>query len=63
VGILLVVRSSTTLFCGSKIAARWTAGLIVMNGEDLEAAKAKRLGFGDGKNLFFVHGVGVDLAD
>ncbi|MDH7578302.1 MAG: HD domain-containing protein [Bacillota bacterium] len=41
---------STTLFCGSKIAARWTAGLIVMKGEELEAAK--RLGFGEGKNLW-----------
>ncbi|HHW39695.1 MAG TPA: hypothetical protein GXX19_00825 [Syntrophomonadaceae bacterium] len=47
--LFLVVRSSTTLFCGSKIAARWTAGLIVMKGEELEAAM--RLGFGEGKNL------------
>ncbi len=41
------------------IASRWTDGLIVINLEDLERAK----GFGliEGKNLFFVHGVGVDI--
>lgn len=42
-----------------RVAARWTDGLIVMNGEDFE--NAQRLGFKPGENLFFVHGVGVDL--
>lgn len=42
-----------------RIAAHWTDGLIVMNSEDLE--RAKRMGFVEGKNLFYVHGVGVDL--
>jgi glycosyltransferase involved in cell wall biosynthesis len=42
-----------------RIAARWTDGLIVMNEEDFESAQ--RLGFKPGENLFFVHGVGVDL--
>jgi len=42
-----------------RLAARWTDGLIVMNSEDL--AWAKRMGFVEGVNLFFVHGVGVDL--
>lgn len=42
-----------------RLAARWTAGLIVMNGEDLEAAR--RFGFVEGENLFYVHGVGVDV--
>jgi glycosyltransferase involved in cell wall biosynthesis len=42
-----------------RIAARWTDGLIVMNSEDL--ARAHRMGFLEGENLFFVHGVGVDI--
>ncbi|HHV61375.1 MAG TPA: glycosyltransferase family 4 protein [Firmicutes bacterium] len=42
-----------------RLAARWTAGLIAINREDLEAAR--RLGFIEGRNLFFVRGVGVDL--
>lgn len=42
-----------------RVAARWTDGLIVMNSEDHE--NARRLGFKSGKNLFYVHGVGVDL--
>lgn len=42
-----------------RAAARWTDGLIVMNGEDFE--NAHRLGFKPGENLFYVHGVGVDL--
>lgn len=41
------------------IAAPWTAGLIVINREDFEAART--LGFREGENLFYVHGVGVDL--
>ncbi len=42
-----------------RLAAHWTDGLIVMNSEDLE--RAKGMGFVEGKNLFHVHGVGVDL--
>lgn len=42
-----------------RLAARWTDGLIVMNDEDHDVGK--RLGFVPGKNLFYVHGVGVDL--
>jgi glycosyltransferase involved in cell wall biosynthesis len=42
-----------------RLAARWTDGLIVINNEDL--AQAKRMGFKQGQNLFFVHGVGVNL--
>ncbi|MBT9169708.1 MAG: putative glycosyltransferase EpsD [Actinobacteria bacterium] len=42
-----------------RVAARWTDGLLVINGEDFE--NAQRLGFRPGENLFFVHGVGVDL--
>jgi glycosyltransferase involved in cell wall biosynthesis len=42
-----------------RLASRWTAGLIVLNREDLLAAR----GFGlvEGENLWLVHGVGVDL--
>lgn len=42
-----------------RLAARWTDGLIVVNSEDFD--RAKRLGFKEGEDLFFVHGVGVDL--
>ncbi len=42
-----------------QLAARWTDGLIVMNSEDHE--QAQKMGFKPGENLFFVHGVGVDL--
>jgi glycosyltransferase involved in cell wall biosynthesis len=42
-----------------RLAARWTDGLIVMNPEDYE--RAQKMGFKPEKNLFFVHGVGVDL--
>ncbi len=42
-----------------RLAKRWTDGLIVMNKEDFE--RAKQMGFEEGKNLFLVHGVGVDL--
>jgi len=41
------------------LAARWTDGLIVINSEDFE--QAERMGFRGGKDLFLVHGVGVDL--
>lgn len=46
-------------YTAEKIASRWTAGLVVMNGEDF--GSGKRLGFTEGENLFFVRGVGVDL--
>jgi glycosyltransferase involved in cell wall biosynthesis len=42
-----------------RIAASWTDGLLVMNKEDFE--NARHLGFLPGKNLFYVHGVGVEL--
>ena len=42
-----------------RIAARWTDGLIVMNGEDFD--NAQRLGFKPRENLFYVHGGGVEL--
>lgn len=42
-----------------RVAARWTGGLVVMNEEDYEAAQ--RMGFVPEKNLFYVHGVGVDI--
>ncbi len=45
-----------------KLAAKWTDGLIVMNQEDLANAET-RLGFRGGQNLFFVHGVGVEVRD
>ena len=36
-------------------------GLIVINSEDFE--NAQKLGFKAGENLFYVHGVGVDLSE
>lgn len=52
------LRNWLVYFTAELIAARWTDGLLVMNGEDL--ANARRLGFVEGKNLFYVHGVGVE---
>ena len=46
-------------YTAERIAARWTDGLIVINEDDL--ANARKMGFVLGKNLFYVHGVGVDL--
>jgi len=46
-------------YLAERLAVRWTDGLIVMNSEDYE--RAQKMGFKPGKNLFFVHGVGVDL--
>jgi glycosyltransferase involved in cell wall biosynthesis len=43
------------------LAARWTNGLIVMNQEDY--LNAQRMRFKPNKNLFLVHGVGVDLKE
>jgi len=42
------------------LAARWTDGLIVINQEDY--INAQRMGFKPNKNLFSVHGVGVNLS-
>lgn len=52
-------RNRLIYYGAERLAARWQAGLIVINQEDLAAAK----GFGliEGRNLFYVHGVGVDL--
>ena len=41
------------------LAGRWTDGLIVMNQED--HINAQKMGFKPNKNLFLVHGVGIDL--
>ncbi len=41
------------------LAGKWTDGLIVMNQEDY--INAQKMGFKPKENLFFVHGVGVDL--
>lgn len=41
------------------LAARWTDGLIVINQEDY--INAQRMGFQSKKNLFLIHGVGVNL--
>jgi glycosyltransferase involved in cell wall biosynthesis len=47
-------------YMAERITARWTDGLVVMNDEDFE--NAWRMGFLHEKNLFFVHGVGVELS-
>lgn len=41
------------------MASYWTAGIIVLNDEDLQSAK--KFGFKEGENLFYVPGVGIDL--
>ncbi|MGB9825611.1 MAG: glycosyltransferase [Desulfofundulus sp.] len=46
-------------YTAERLAARWTDGFIVMNGKDYE--NAQKMGFVPAKNLFLVHGVGVDL--
>jgi len=53
-------RNWLIYYTAERIASRWTDGLIVMNSEDFE--NAQRLGFKSGENLFYVHGVGVDLS-
>ncbi|AEG15310.1 glycosyl transferase group 1 [Desulfofundulus kuznetsovii DSM 6115] len=53
-------RNWLIYYNAERLAAPWTDGLIVMNGEDFD--NARRLGFEAGKNLFYVHGVGVDLS-
>ncbi|MGI6285990.1 glycosyltransferase family 4 protein [Neomoorella humiferrea] len=54
------LRNWLIYYSAERLAARWTDGLIVMNGEDFE--NARRMGFEPDKNLFYVHGVGVDLS-
>ncbi len=54
-------RNSLIYYTAERIAFRWTDGLIVMNSEDFE--NAQKLGFKAGDNLFYVHGVGVDLSE
>lgn len=49
----------TFIYPAEYIAAKWTDGLIVMNQEDY--MNAQKMGFIPKKNLFFVHGVGIDL--
>lgn len=53
-------RNWLIYYNAERLAARWTDGLIVMNGEDYD--NALKLGFVEKKNLFYVHGVGVDLS-
>lgn len=53
-------RNWLIYYNAERLAARWTDGLIVMNGEDFD--NARRLGFRPGENLFYVQGVGVELA-
>jgi glycosyltransferase involved in cell wall biosynthesis len=48
-------------YTAERIAANWTDGLIVMNSEDYQ--NAKRMGFRPGHNLFYVHGVGVNVKE
>lgn len=54
-------RNWLVYYTAERLAARWTDGLIVMNYEDYESAQ--RLGFRPHENLFYVHGVGVDLEE
>ncbi|WP_258359789.1 glycosyltransferase family 4 protein [Moorella sulfitireducens] len=54
------LRNWMVYYTAERLAARWTDGLIVMNREDYE--NARRMGFEPDKNLFYVHGVGVDLS-
>ncbi len=53
------LRNWLLYYTAEKLAAKWTDALIVMNSEDYELAQ--KLGFQPEKNLFYVHGVGVDL--
>lgn len=48
-------------YTAERIASRWTDGLIVINSEDFD--NAQKLGFKAGENLFYVHGVGIDLSE
>ncbi len=53
------LRNWLLYYPAERMAARWTDGLIVMNREDYE--NALKMGFRPGDNLFYVHGVGVDV--
>ncbi|OIQ58343.1 putative glycosyltransferase EpsD [Moorella thermoacetica] len=53
------LRNWLLYYPAERLAARWTNGLIVMNREDYDSAV--KMGFRPGENLFYVHGVGVDL--
>lgn len=53
------LRNWLLYYPAERLAARWTDGLIVMNREDYK--NAVKMGFRPGENLFYVHGVGVDL--
>lgn len=54
------LRNWLLYYTAERLAAKWTAGLIVMNKEDFKAGK--KLGFIEGKNLYYMHGVGVDIS-
>lgn len=54
-------RNWLIYYTAERVAAKWTDGLIVVNSEDYETAQ--HLGFKPGQNLFYVHGVGVDLEE
>lgn len=53
------LRNWLIYYTAEKLASHWTDGLIVMNEEDFD--NARRLGFAPERNLFYVHGVGIDL--
>jgi len=53
------LRNWLIYYTAEHIASKWTDGLIVINTEDYN--NAQRLGFRPEDNLFFVHGVGVNL--
>ncbi|GAF26381.1 glycosyltransferase [Moorella thermoacetica Y72] len=53
------LRNWLLYYPAERLAARWTDGLIVMNREDYDSAI--KMGFRPGENLFYVHGVGVDV--
>jgi glycosyltransferase involved in cell wall biosynthesis len=55
------LRNWLVYYSAEKVAARWTDALIVMNSEDY--GLAQKIGFQPGKNLFYTHGVGVDLRE
>lgn len=53
------LRNWLVYYSAEKLAARWTDALVVMNSEDYHLAQ--NLGFKPGENLFYTHGVGVNL--
>jgi len=54
-------RNWLIYYTAERVASKWTDGLIVMNSEDYETAQ--HLGFKPGQDLFYVHGVGVNLEE